>query len=143
MTGSPISIRDTTPSSDILQLLLTARILKEGGEDGSVPSDSQIHVIREQCGKRHRYPTGTGPFDPEKHKFRDVPDWESPKLYAIGRSKRAFLSESAEWQDVFASPHSDRDKFTLTWPRSLRRMFPRLTFWLIRLNLVHDTYLWP
>ncbi|KAI0918124.1 hypothetical protein AcV5_002895 [Taiwanofungus camphoratus] len=37
-------------------------ILKEEGEDGPAPSDSQVHTTQEKCRKRPRYPTGTGPF---------------------------------------------------------------------------------
>ncbi|KAI0929648.1 hypothetical protein AcW1_010342 [Taiwanofungus camphoratus] len=66
-------------------------------------------------------------FDPEKHQFRRLSDWESPNLYVIGLNKWAFIGRRQEWQDVFASTHPDYEQLTRTWVRPLRRAFFAIT----------------
>ncbi|KAI0925192.1 hypothetical protein AcW2_005871 [Taiwanofungus camphoratus] len=62
-------------------------------------------------------------FEPEKHQFRHLSDWESPNLYVIGRNKWAFISQEQERRDVFASTHPDYAQLVDTWVRSLRTKF--------------------
>ncbi|KAI0955910.1 hypothetical protein AcV7_006450 [Taiwanofungus camphoratus] len=62
-------------------------------------------------------------FEPEKHQFRHLPDWESPNLYVIGRNKWAFISEEQERRDVFASTHPDYAELVRTWVRPLKTEF--------------------
>ncbi|KAI0955472.1 hypothetical protein AcW1_010340 [Taiwanofungus camphoratus] len=62
-------------------------------------------------------------FEPEKHQFRHLPDWESPNLYVIGLNKWAFISQEQERRDVFASTHPDYAELVHTWVRSLKTEF--------------------
>ncbi|KAI0925017.1 hypothetical protein AcW1_010334 [Taiwanofungus camphoratus] len=62
-------------------------------------------------------------FEPEKHQFRHLSDWESPNLYVIGRNKWAFISQEKERQDVFASTHPDYAELVDTWVQPLKTEF--------------------
>ncbi|KAI0945822.1 hypothetical protein AcV7_009958 [Taiwanofungus camphoratus] len=65
-------------------------------------------------------------FDPERHSFRHLPEWEVADLKVIGRNKASFLLEQEIYEATMLHSHPDYQALASEWVEPLSLLFSQI-----------------